>query len=485
MAQARRSRNTKIVATIGPASREPDTLRALIDAGVDVCRINCSHCTRDMIRAEVANIRRQAAASGRPVSILLDLQGPKIRTGPIEPPLALAVGDELEIRCDDQLGGLALGPGHFACGTTYAALAGDVVPGDRVLFADGALGGVVVSADTAAEPPSVAIRMTQGGTLGSHKGINLPGVEVSAASLTDKDRGDVAVGAAAGVDYVALSFVRQARDVLALKEVLRGLGHPDMPVVAKIEKPEALHNFEEILTTVDGIMVARGDLGVEVALETVPIHQKRLLQAANAAGVLAITATQMLDSMERNARPTRAETTDVANAILDGTDAVMLSGETATGEYPLEAVGVMDRISREVERSPWFSAPTRDELPLSAGPSQTVIRAACLAAAESGRPLVVFTSSGHSAIQVSKYRPRTGVYALTPTATVRDQLALSWGVTPVQIPVVRTTDDLIRVGERALMDGGYLDRGDEVVVLVGSALAKGATDMMKVHSLGD
>jgi len=484
MGKTRRRRNTKIVATIGPASRAPEVLRALIDAGVDVCRINCSHCTHDEIRAEVANIRRQAAGSGRPVSILLDLQGPKIRTGPIAQPLQLAPGDELEVRCDPELGGLVLGPDRFACGTTYGALAQDVNPGDQVLFADGALSGHVCATDPQATPPTVIIRMDQGGSLGAHKGLNLPGVQVSAASLTDKDRGDLAVGVAAGVDYIALSFVRQAQDVLALKELLRGLGEPDLPVVAKIEKPEALHNFEEILTTVDGIMVARGDLGVEVPLETVPIHQKRLLQAANAAGVLAITATQMLDSMERNPRPTRAETTDVANAILDGTDAIMLSGETATGDHAQGAVEVMDRIAQEVERSPWFGPPTADELPLSAGPSQTVIRAACLAAAESGRPLVVFTSSGHSAIQVSKYRPKTGVFALTPTATVRDRLALAWGVTPLQIPVVRTTDDLIVVGENALMDGGYLDRGDEVVVLVGSALARGATDMMKVHSLG-
>jgi pyruvate kinase len=484
MGKTRRRRSTKIVATIGPASREPKVLRNLIEAGVDVCRINCSHSTHEMIRAEVANIRRQASATGRPVSILLDLQGPKIRTGPINPALVLTVGDELEVRADDTLGGLHLAPGRFACGTTYAALAHDVVPGDTVLFADGALGGVVVSSDTTADPPSSTIRITQGGSLGAHKGINLPGVEISAASLTPKDRADLEVGAAAGVDYVALSFVRQAQDVLELKELLRTLGHPDMPVVAKIEKPEALHNFQEILTTVDGIMVARGDLGVEVALETVPIHQKRLLQAANAAGVLAITATQMLDSMERNARPTRAETTDVANAILDGTDAVMLSGETAVGDHPLEAVAVMGRIATEVERSPWFGPPGPDELPLSAGPSQTVIRAACLAAAETGRPLVVFTSSGHSAIQVSKYRPKNGVFALTPTATVRDRLAMAWGVTPLQIPIVRTTDDLIAVGEAALMNGGYLNRGDEVVVLVGSSLAKGATDMMKVHSLG-
>ncbi len=485
MGETRRSRNTKVVATIGPASRDPDTLYALLEAGVDVCRINCSHSTPEMIQAEVSNIRRQASATSRPVSILLDLQGPKIRTGAIDPPLVLQAGDELEVRCDERLSGQVLGENRFVCGTSYAALADDLRPGNRVLMADGALAGEVISVKPKATPPSVCLRITEGGTLGAHKGINLPHVEISADSLTEKDRGDLAVGAAAGVDYVALSFVRQARDVLALKDALRDLGHPDLPVVAKIEKPEALDNFQEILTTVDGIMVARGDLGVEVALETVPIHQKRLLRAANAAGVLAITATQMLDSMERNPRPTRAETTDVANAILDGTDAIMLSGETAIGQHPLAAVEVMDRIAQEVERSPWFRPPSEEELPLSAGPSQTVVRAACLASSETGRPLVVFTSSGHSAIQVSKYRPKGGIYALTPTATVFDRLALAWGITPILIPVVRTTDGMITVGEKALMEGGYLNRGDEVVLLAGSALARGATDMMKIHTLGD
>jgi pyruvate kinase len=438
-----------------------------------------------MIRAEVANIRRQSAATGRPVAILLDLQGPKIRTGPIDPPLELAPGDLLEVRCDAAQSGAQLGPGRFICGTTYKALADDVSPGNQVLFADGALAAEVLSVDRDKSPPSVQIRITEGGKLGSHKGINLPGVQVSASSLTEKDRADLAVGAAAGVDYIALSFVRQAQDVLMLKEALRALGHPGIPVVAKIEKPEALDNIQEILTTVDGIMVARGDLGVECALETVPIHQKRLLRAANAAGVLAITATQMLDSMERNGRPTRAEAADVANAIIDGTDAIMLSGETAVGDHPIAAVQVMDRIAREVETSPWFRPPTDDELPLSAGASQTIIRAACLASSETGRPMVVFTSSGHSAIQVSKYRPRGGAYALTPTATVRDRLALAWGITPIQIPVVHTTDGLIAVGETALLEGEFLNRGQEVVLLAGSSLARGATDMMKIHSLGD
>ncbi len=484
MSTPARSRRTKIVATIGPASRRPGVLRRLIEIGVDVCRINCSHGDPDSIRADVANIRRQADATSHPVSILLDLQGPKIRTGRIDPPLSLASGDLLEIRADSEQEGAATGVGRFVCGTTYAELPQDVKPEDRVLFADGALAGQVVSVHADAEPDSVVVRIEQGGALGSHKGINLPGVEISAPSLTERDRGDLAAGAAAGVDYVALSFVRRARDVLALKEALREVGHPDLPVVAKIEKPEALDNLHAILTTVDGIMVARGDLGVEVPLETVPIHQKRLLQAANAAGVLSITATQMLDSMERNPRPTRAETTDVANAILDGTDAVMLSGETAVGEHPLAAVGVMDRIAREVERSPWFRPPGDDELPLAAGSSQTVIRAACLASSETGRPLVVFTASGYSAIQASKYRPRGAIYALAPSATVRDRLAMAWGITPIQIPVVRSTDELLSLGEQALLEGGYLDRGVEIVLLAGHSLARGATNMMKVHVLG-
>jgi pyruvate kinase len=331
----------------------------------------------------------------------------------------------------------------------------------------------------------VNIRMKQGGLLGAHKGINLPGIPISAPSMTLKDQQDLEVGVGSGVDYVALSFVRSAQDIRGIKERLKALGHPEIPVVAKIEKPEAVEHIGEILEVTDAIMVARGDLGVELPLESLPIHQKGLIRAANRAGVLVITATQMLDSMERNPRPTRAETTDVANAILDGTDAVMLSGETAVGSFPIESLRVMNRIAIEAEQSAFFSRPGDEDLPPVSASSHSVARAACLSIAEYPRPLVVFTWSGHSALVASKYRPPGRIFALTPSATVCDRLALVWGVTPVLVDAVETTDELINHGERVLMDAGHLKKGDQVVVLAGTSPMKGATNLMKIYRIGD
>ncbi|MFZ5477608.1 MAG: pyruvate kinase [Myxococcota bacterium] len=472
------ARRTKIVATLGPATREPDQLVALLAAGVDVCRINCSHATPEGIREAVARVRRAATRLDRAVGILLDLQGPKIRTGKVPEPLQLAEGDVLTVVMDEEYAAQG-----NRVGTTYVGMAGDVRPGERVLFADGALSGAVVAVRRDLDPAEVDIRIDEGGALGSHKGINIPGVSVSAPCLTEKDLEDLEVGVAAGVDYVALSFVREATDVLELREHLRRLGSPDIPIVAKIEKPQGVANIQDILPAVEGIMVARGDLGVEVNLEKVPVIQKNLIAAANRAGVLVITATQMLDSMERNPRPTRAETTDVANAILDGTDAVMLSGETATGRYPIKAVETMDRIAREVENSPWMRPPL-DEVTVLAGPSHTVVRSACYAVREIHRPLIVFTWSGSTALIASKSRPQAPIYALTPNQTTYDRLALAWGVTPVRAPTVASTDELIAIGEQILLQRGLVQRGQEVVALAGNTPMKGATNTMKVYTVG-
>lgn len=471
------NRKTKIVATLGPASRDPEVLSQLVAAGVDVFRINCSHGDAESIRRDVARVRRAILDAHRYVAILLDLQGPKIRTSKMKAPLRIRPRDLLEVVMDEREGD------GLRCGTTYPAMAGDVVVGDTVMFADGTLSGVVEAVLREVQPPEVHIRMNEAGKLGSHKGINLPGVDVSAPSLTEKDRADLAVGVAAGVDYIALSFVRRAADVIELKHELELLGQPDVPIVAKIEKPEALDNIQEILAVVDGIMVARGDLGVEVPLETVPIHQKRLIHAANKAGALVITATQMLDSMERNPRPTRAEATDVANAILDGTDAVMLSGETAAGLYPLRAVRVMDGIAREVERSPFLKPTPEEDLPLAAGPAATLVRAACYAASEVPRPLVVFTWSGSTAISASKSRPRGPIYALTVEHRICDRLALAWGVTPLRVPEVRSTDELIDIGEKVLLERGYIEPGAEIVVLTGDSPLKGAANTLKIYTV--
>jgi pyruvate kinase len=465
------------VATIGPASRDPALLRVLLEEGVDVCRINCSHSTAESIRSDVARIRRAASELGRNAGILLDLQGPKIRTGRIDPPLQLDSGDLLTVVMDSDLAGEGL-----RIGTTWTRMHQDVMPGEAVLFADGALGGVVHEVRPAGDGPAeVDIRMNQGGSLGSHKGINLPESQIQAPALTEKDRKDLVVGVHAGVDFVALSFVRSADDIEVLRKALSEIGHAELPIIAKIEKPEAVANIEEILCRVEGIMVARGDLGVELPFEQVPVIQKQLISAANRSGKLVITATQMLDSMERNPRPTRAETTDVANAILDGTDAVMLSGETAAGKFPLQSVQVMDRIAQHVENSPLFVLPGLDQLPRQSTVESAVLRAASVAAREGNRPMVVFTWSGSTAIRASKGRPVNGVYAVTHDQTVADMLTMAWGVSALRIPTIKGTDELIGAGERALMDAGWLDADIEVVLLAGRSPMRGATNMMKVE----
>jgi pyruvate kinase len=465
------TRRTKIVATIGPATAETDALITLLEAGIDVARINCSHSSAEGIRQGISRIRRSAMQLNRHVAILLDLQGPKIRTGPGEP-IKLEVGDTLTVKMDPELSAT-----EKTVGTTWPSMVGDVKKGERVLFADGALSGNVA----AVHEDAVDITIDVGGMLGSHKGINLPQSAINAPALTEKDRADLEVGLAAGVDWVALSFVRNRRDVEILREAMAKHGAEDTPVVAKIEKPQAVENIDEILEVVDGIMVARGDLGVEMPLEQVPIIQKKLIKAANRAGKPVITATQMLDSMERNPRPTRAETTDVANAILDGTDAVMLSGETSVGEYPFEAVRVMDLIARDVEKSRLLKPRDLSKIDALSGPGNTVARCAAMAVQESDRPLIVFTWSGRSAVLASKARMTAPIFALTPDERVCDALSLVWGITAVRMPVFESTDEMIAAGERVLIEQGHIVPGTEVVVLAGNSPMRGATNLMKVE----
>ena len=474
-------RSTRIVATIGPASRPQDVLDALLGAGVNVCRINGSHGDPASIRADVARIRAAADRVGRRVGVLLDLQGPKIRTGPAAEPITLAAGERLELVMDPNL---EASPGRVGC--TWPALASDLAPGARVLFADGALEAVVESVSLRAQPASATLRVRYGGMLGGHKGINLPDLALQAPCLTSKDLIDLAAGVAAGVDYVALSFVRRAEDIVQLRDELTRLGRPDMPVCAKIEKPQALEHLDGILAQVEAVMVARGDLGVEIELERVPVVQKQIIAAANRAGVLVITATQMLESMMKAPRPTRAEATDVANAILDGTDAVMLSGETAAGAWPLRAVQAMDRLARAAEASDYLLRPPLDQLPSVPGVGSTVARAACFAVREQPRPLVVFTWSGFSAIVASKSRPPCRLFALTPCEATADKLSLAWGVTPLVVPeVCDGTTSMIAAGEQALLQAGLLAPGDEVVVMAGRTHTRGSTNMMTVERLGE
>ncbi len=476
-------RKTRIVATIGPASREPAMLTELLRAGVDVCRVNCSHATADSIRSDVARIRRASAQLGRPVAILLDLQGPKIRTGGGES-VRLRRGDTLTVVMDQDQQAITH-EGGATVGTTWPSLASDVRVGERVLFADGALSGQVAAVRDMpeGEPDEVDIRIIDGGELGARKGINLPDTDVRAPALTAKDRADLAVGVEAGADYVAISFVRSAADVVQLRDLLTSLGAADTPIIAKIEKPHAVDAIDGILAHADGIMVARGDLGVETPLEKVPVVQKELIAAANRAHRLVITATQMLDSMERNPRPTRAEVTDVANAIVDGTDAVMLSGETATGRYPLRAVEVMDRIARSVEGTSFMPVPDLDQQAQGEGGRGTVTRAACYAVRDQPRPLMVFTWSGKTAIMASKSRPPQPIFAFTPDPRVCDRLSMVWGVLPLTIQKLHTFDELIAAAERALLDRGLMAQGEQVVVVAGDAPIRGGNTLMKVETV--
>ncbi len=476
-------RKTRIVATIGPASRDLDMLRRLLQAGVDVCRINCSHADAEAIRTDVARIRRAAMELDRHVAILLDLQGPKIRTGPGRP-VELAAGSTLTVHMDDRFEAAQSEAGADV-GTTWTRMSIDVRAGERVLFADGALSGVVSAVRTrpGPQPDEVDIRIDDGGSLGSHKGINMPDSDIRAPAMTEKDKADLAVGLAAGVDYVALSFVRSAQDIVDIKALLAELGHPDTPVIAKIEKPQGVEAIDEILALTEGIMVARGDLGVEIPLEEVPVVQKHLIQRANALNRLVITATQMLDSMERNPRPTRAEVTDIANAIVDGTDAVMLSGETASGRFPIQAVQVMDRVARSVEASAFMRLPTLEHLPALDSGRGTVTRAACYAVRDNPRALLVFTWSGKTALLASKSRPPMPIYAFTPDPRVCDRLSLAWGVVPLRIPELNSFDDQIAAAEKALLRRGLVQDGTEVVVLAGDGPLRGGNTLMKLETV--
>ncbi len=463
---------TKIVCTIGPASSSPDVLRSLIDAGLNVARVNFSHGTHEEHAQTIATIRRLANELGRPVAILGDLQGPRIRVGNLAEPITLADGSDI-----------VLAPEEVARGDeipiTYQALSTDVHPGDRVLMDDGLIEAVVL--DVA--PPRVRARVVYGGALRSHKGMNLPGVAVSAPSITEKDRADIAFAVEQGLDYLALSFVRRAEDIASL----RALIPKGMLVVAKIEKDTALRHIHEIIEAADAVMVARGDLGVELPFEEVPIVQKRIIAIANALGRPVITATQMLESMVTHPRPTRAEASDVANAILDGTDAVMLSAETAAGAYPRLAVLAMTRIITEIERHPIPRQATKalgrrqHDAPVS---TEDAIAAATAAAAASlGAPLVmVITKSGFTARVVASHRPGVPILALTDSERTYRQLALVWGVRPALVPPAATYEEMFAHGREIVAALGLAEPGDRILVTAGVPFdVPGTTNLLRVE----
>jgi pyruvate kinase len=469
-------RRTKIVATIGPASRDPRVLTALLDAGVDTVRLNFSHGDHEEHRAVLETVRRVAAERGRPVAVLQDLSGPKIRTGRLAGggPIDLVAGDPLTITTDESIEGR---PGLIS--TTYDPLPRDVKPGDTILLDDGNLELRI----TGVRGELVDTVVVHGGPLKPNKGMNLPGVKLSTPALTEKDRRDLAFGVALHVDYVALSFVRQAADVEECQALVRSLGAA-IPVIAKIEKREAVDDLARILEAADGVMVARGDLGVELSTEEVPILQKRIIEMANGAGLVVITATQMLESMMTNPRPTRAEASDVANAILDGTDAIMLSGETAAGRYPVESVSTMARIARYTEKQYAFRSPARVTGGSGSMVARSLARVASTVAEELDCKLIVaFTESGSTARLVSSYRPRAPVAAITYNEDTYRRLALWWGVIPVRSAFAPTTDEMILQGEALLKSRGLAAPGDTILMLAGQSHTAGATNMLRVHTL--
>ncbi len=469
-------RRTKIVATLGPATSTPERIAGLIRAGMNVARLNFSHGTHAEHAARIAMVRRAAAEAGRHVAILQDLQGPKIRTGPLEngQPVELVAGQRFVITTEPIVGNAN------RVSTTYRALPLDVRPHDRILLSDGLIELVVIShTDT-----EVETEVVHGGRLREHQGINLPGVRVSAPAATEKDFVDLAFGLEQGVDYVALSFVRRASDVREVKEFIRRAGK-QTPVIAKIERPEALDVLPEILAEADGIMVARGDLGVEMPPERVPIVQKQIIAAANRAMLPVITATQMLESMIHNPRPTRAEASDVANAILDGTDAVMLSGETAAGAYPIEAVQMMALIADAVEDSltgSSHSTSPRWEITTAQSTPRAIAAAACtIANTLPVRFIVVLTQSGASARLVSHYRPQVPILAFCPSEETARRTSLYWGVTPIVIEARDRLDELEQQIVRYMRDMGIVRRGDLIVLSGGHPVYRyGPTNFLKV-----
>jgi pyruvate kinase len=460
---------------MGPAVEAPDRVEAIIAAGMNMARLNLSHGSYEEHQARLDRVRAAAAKAGKSVAILVDLQGPKIRLARFENgPHELKRGDIFTITTDEVPGTKEL------VGTTYKGLPGDCKPGDRILIDDGKVAVEVIEV----KGNNVVTKCVEPGAVSNNKGLNLPGVAVSVPALSEKDQDDLRWGLRAGADFIALSFVRNAADI---KDVHRIMDEEGIrrPVIAKIEKPQAVDNLEEIVSAFDGIMVARGDLGVEMPIEEVPLVQKRCVELSRHYAKPVIVATQMLDSMISNSRPTRAESTDCANAVLDGADALMLSGETSVGEFAIEAVQTMARIIERTEEA------MLDRIPPLMTPPKTKGGAITKAASEvaqivNAKYLVTFTQSGDSARRMSRLRSAVPMVGITPETHVYNQLALSWGVEPVLTEMVSTTDEMVRQADRILIDTKRAQKGDLVVIVAGSPPGiPGSINAMRVHQVGD
>ncbi len=468
---------TRILATLGPASSSEAMIQALVEAGANAFRLNFSHGEHEDHRRSVERVRRVSERLGVPIAIMQDLQGPKIRTAALKDgkPVLLESGEEIRVSTLAK----ESEPGIIA--TTYKNLVSDVGVGDRILLDDGNL---ELRCKTKTEDELVC-EIVCGGILRANKGINLPGVNVSTPSMTPKDYRDLEFGMTLGVDFVALSFVRHADDVRHLRNTVRKLGY-DPAIIAKIEKPEALVHLKEIVAASEGIMVARGDLGVEVPSEQLPVMQKEIISAARERGRIVITATQMLESMIENPRPTRAETSDVANAILDGTDAVMLSGETAVGKHPVGAVAAMTDIALFTEQSAIYERSMgRIEMDSGGDVADATVHAAAVAARELGAKMIVaFSSSGRTCFKISFARPRTRIIGATFTEAAFQRLALCWGIHAVLMKEAESIDDLYFKAEKHLFENNLVEPGELAVLVTGSNILGGGTNTIKIHRAG-
>ena len=462
-------KKTKIVCTLGPASEKEEVLRELIKSGLNVCRLNFSHGSHEEHKGRMDLVKKIREELGQPTAILLDTKGPEIRTGQFDAPeVFLEEGQTFTITMKDVMGNKEI------CTVSYKGLANDVKPGDTILIDDGLVGLTVKEVNN----DNIVCEVQNSGIVKNHKGVNVPGVKVNLPAITEKDRSDIEFGIEQGIDFIAASFVRKVSDVLAIREILEENNAEHIKIISKIENQEGVENLDEIIEVSDGIMVARGDLGVEIPTEEIPVVQKLMIKKCNEAGKPVITATQMLDSMIRNPRPTRAEVTDVANAIYDGTDAIMLSGETAAGKYPVEAVKTMATIAKRAEET---MRNRRDKINKSKNVTDAISYATCTTAMDlEAKAILSSTASGHTARMVSKFRPDCPIVATTSNESVRRQLALTWGVLPLMREKSANIDQVIVNSIEAAKTSNYVSKDDVVVITAGGGET---TNLIKVETV--
>ena len=462
-------KKTKIVCTLGPASENEETLRELIKNGLNVCRLNFSHGSHEEHKGRMDLVKKLREELNMPTAILLDTKGPEIRTGKFDvPEVFLEEGQTFTITMKDVIGD------KERCTVSYKGLANDVKPGDTILIDDGLVGLTVKEVNN----DDIVCEVQNSGIVKNHKGVNVPGVKVNLPAITEKDRSDIEFGIEQGIDFIAASFVRKVSDVLAIREILEENNATHIKIISKIENQEGVENLDEIIEVSDGIMVARGDLGVEIPTEEIPVVQKLMIKKCNEAGKPVITATQMLDSMIRNPRPTRAEVTDVANAIYDGTDAIMLSGETAAGKYPVEAVKTMATIAKRAEET---MRNRRDKINKSKNVTDAISYATCTTAMDlEAKAILSSTASGHTARMVSKFRPDCPIVATTSNESVRRQLALTWGVLPLMREKSANIDQVIVNSIEAAKTSNYVSKDDVVVITAGGGET---TNLIKVETV--